>query len=370
MMTVPLMDLKAQYHDIKDDIDAAIQKTLDETSFIGGKDVQKFEEEFKLLTGPGHVITCANGTDSMEMILKAMHIGEGDEVIVPAHTWISTSEVVINSGATPVFADVAYDHCCLTISHIESKITPRTRAIIVVHLYGYPAPVDKIVAFASERGIKVIEDCAQAHGSGINSNFIGTFGDAASYSFYPGKNLGCYGDGGAVFTKDAQLATQIRMLSNHGQLEKHHHKIHGRNSRLDTLQARILSAKLPYLENWILEKNKLALLYHEQLKGVAEIELPAFVDSPDLHSWHLYVIKTKRRAELIEFLKQKGISTGIHYPKAIPFQSCYQDFNYSPDDIPNTFKLQSEVLSLPMYAELTPEQISYCTTSIKEFFTS
>ena len=365
---IPLMDLKAQYLSIKEEIDASISETLENTSFIGGMPVAQFEKDFLSLVAPGYVVSCANGTDSMEMLLQALQISTDDEVIVPAHTWISTSEVVIRSGATPIFVDVDYDTCCLDIKDVQKKITPKTKAIIAVHLYGYPAPVQEINALIQDKDIVLIEDCAQAHGTQIQGQNIGTFGLAASYSFFPGKNLGCYGDGGGVYTTDKNLAETVRMIANHGQKSKHHHLLHGRNSRMDALQAKILSVKIPHLEKWIQQKNKHATFYTKALKDISEITLPPIVDNGNTHSWHLYVIKLKERDALLKFLKEEGIACGIHYPKAIPFQPCYQDRGFTEEDFPITARLQNEVLSLPMYAELTQDQCAYIVSKIKAFF--
>ncbi|WP_031428579.1 DegT/DnrJ/EryC1/StrS family aminotransferase [Flavimarina sp. Hel_I_48] len=367
-MIVPMIDLHAQYQDIKKEIDAAITQILEETSFIGGPEVRQFEEDFKTVVGAGHVISCANGTDSMEMTLKALNISAGDEVIVPAHTWISTSEVVVTAGAVPVFADVAFDSCCISIEDIKKKITTKTKAIIAVHLYGHPADLDALVQLSEEHNLHLIEDCAQAHGSTYKGQPVGSFGTASSFSFYPGKNLGCYGDGGAVFTKDEQLALKIRQLGNHGQLTKHDHRIHGRNSRLDTLQARVLSVKIPYLKGWIEKKNEHAAYYHEGLKGIKEIDLPTLMGENRYHSWHLYVLKTKKRDALKAYLQEQDIQCGIHYPKALPFQPCYSDFDHKKTDFPVAARLQDEVLSLPMYAELEKEQLDHVISSITTFF--
>ncbi|UZO81895.1 DegT/DnrJ/EryC1/StrS family aminotransferase [Aquimarina sp. ERC-38] len=368
-MHVPLFDLQAQYQSIQPEIDGAISKILDKGVFIGGDPVRNFEEEFKAITGEGFVISCANGTDSMELILQAMEIGPGDEVIVPAHTWISTSEVVVNAGAIPIFVDVNATTFCLEAEEIKKKLTPQTKAVIVVHLYGYPAPMEAIINLSKCHHFKVIEDCAQAHGSKLHSQYVGTYGDAASYSFYPTKNLGCYGDGGAVFTKNADMADKIRMIANYGQKERHTHLIHGRNSRLDTLQAAVLSVKLNYLEKWIKRKVEHAAYYLEKLADVKEISLPMLpTGSNHQHSWHLFVIRATHRQGLQEHLRGYGIVTAVHYPKAIPFQPSYQRFRHQASDFPVASKLQDEVLSLPMYAELTEPQLAHVVATICTFY--
>lgn len=364
---IPMIDLHAQYHSIKQEIDAAVTKTFEEAAFIGGAPVAQFESDFERFLGTGKVISCANGTDSMEIVLKALNVGPGDEVIVPAHTWISTSEVVVTAGATPVFVDVDYNTCCLDVEDVKRKITNRTKAIIAVHLYGHPAALSELKELCTSKNLYLMEDCAQAHGSRYHNQYVGTWGTASSFSFYPGKNLGCYGDGGAVYTDDAILAKRIKQLGNHGQLKKHDHQIHGRNSRLDTLQARVLSVKLPYLEDWVAQKNKHAAYYTEGLQNIEQINLPQ-VEEKAYHSWHLYVIKTKKRDALKNYLAEQGIGTGIHYPKALPFQACYAKMGHTEADFPVAARLQDEILSLPMYAELEKGQLDHVIASIQKFF--
>lgn len=356
-MKVPFVDLYAQYQRIKHDIDKAIAETIASTSFIGGRSVQQFEEQFASWCGVKHVIGCANGTDSMEMVLKAWGIGAGDEVIVPAHSWISTSEAVGNTGATPVFVDVEPDYFTINPDLIEQAITPATKAIIPVHLYGHPANMPAILTIAQKHNLKVLEDCAQSHGASINGKKIGTFGHAASYSFYPGKNLGAYGDAGCVTTNDDALAETVRMIANHGQKGKHNHVSEGRNSRLDGLQAAILLAKLPYLDQWTGERIANAAHYTNLLQS-SNVATPKIKDGYK-HVFHLYVIKTENREALIPLLKDQGIETAIHYPTALPFLSCYQNRRFSNTHFPAAFFNQSRILSLPLFAELTVQQIQY-----------
>lgn len=356
-MKVPFVDLYAQYQRIKHDIDKAIAETIASTSFIGGRSVQQFEEQFASWCGVKHVIGCANGTDSMEMVLKAWGIGAGDEVIVPAHSWISTSEAVGNTGATPVFVDVEPDYFTINPDLIEQAITAATKAIIPVHLYGHPANMPAILTIAQKHNLKVLEDCAQSHGASINGKKIGTFGHAASYSFYPGKNLGAYGDAGCVTTNDDALAETVRMIANHGQKGKHNHVTEGRNSRLDGLQAAILLAKLPYLDQWTNERIANAAHYTNLLQS-SNVATPK-VKEGYKHVFHLYVIKTENREALIPLLKDQGIETAIHYPTALPFLSCYRNRSFSNAHFPAAFFNQSRILSLPLFAELTAEQIQY-----------
>lgn len=352
-MSVPFVDLKAQYLSIKPEIDAAIQSVLDKTTFIGGEEVKRFEEEFATYAGVSHCIACANGTDAIEMALKALGIGQGDEVIVPALTWISTAGAVSNVGAEPVFVDVLADERTIDPIQIEQKITSKTKAIIPVHLYGMPAHMPEIMAIAKKHNLKVIEDCAQAHGAAINGKLIGTFGDIATFSFYPGKNLGAYGDAGAVVTNDAQLAETIRCMANHGQLSKHNHNIIGRNSRLDTLQAAILRVKLRYVEKWTEQRIAVAARYNTTLKG---LKLPV-VPEGYKHVYHLYVVESSGRDDLMEAFKRANIGCQLHYPTPLPFVEAYRYTGHSAGDFPVAEKLCAEILSLPMYAEMGDDDI-------------
>lgn len=362
--TIPFVDLKAQYLSIKDDIDKAIQDVIEQTAFIGGTVIKEFEAAFAAYIGTKHCIGCGNGTDSIEILLKAMNIGSGDEVLVPANSWISTSEAVSAIGATPVFVDVD-EFYCINISLAEKKITAKTKAIIPVHLYGHPADMPAVMKLAEKYDLKVIEDCAQSHGAEINGKRTGTWGHAASFSFYPGKNLGAYGDAGAMLTSDDELAAVCRQIANHGQIKKHHHVREGRNSRLDTLQAAILLAKLPYIDNWTKARVKHAGLYNELLRDADVTTAPVRKNST--HVYHLYVIQTQRREDLQKYLKENGVETALHYPTALPLLPCYAQYNYRSEDFPVAFHNQSRILSLPMYAELTDEQIHYVAGLIKSF---
>lgn len=364
-MKVPFADLYAQYQLIKQDIDAAIEQTILDSSYIGGDAVKKFEEAFAAYCGVKHVVACGNGTDSMEIILKAWGIGAGDEVIVPAHSWISTSEAVGNVGATPVFVDV--EETYFTIDHrlIEQAISSKTKAIIPVHLYGHPADMPAIMELAKKYKLKVLEDCAQSHGATIHGKKAGSFGDAASYSFYPGKNLGAYGDAGCMTSNDDDLATTIRMIANHGQQGKHNHLIEGRNSRLDGLQAAILLAKLPYLDQWKQARIDRAA-YYTQLLQDAGVSTPVVKNGFE-HVYHLYVIKTNNREALMQLLKENGVDTAIHYPTALPFLPCYSNRGFQTGEFPVAFANQSQILSLPLFAELRNEQIEKVTSLIQAF---
>ncbi len=354
-MSIPFVDLKAQYLSIKDEMDETIAHVLNSTQFIGGQIVKDFELSFAEYIGIDHCVSCANGTDSLELALQALGIGDGDEVLVPAVTWISTSEAVNNVGAEPIFIDILNDEFTIDPELIEERITSKTKAIIPVHLYGLPARMPEILEIANKYKLKVIEDCAQAHGASIEGKNIGTFGDVASFSFYPGKNLGAYGDAGAVVTKNQEVAENIRQLANHGQLSKHDHKIIGRNSRLDTLQAAVLSVKLRHIENWTKQRIAIADRYKELLETVQNPVTPEGYR----HVYHLYVIQSEKRDELMKKMKSEGIGCAIHYPTALPFVEAYSYKNHCQNDFPVATKVTSKILSLPMYAELGKMEIEW-----------
>jgi dTDP-4-amino-4,6-dideoxygalactose transaminase len=364
-MKVPFTNLKLQYQILKSEIDNAISEVISEASFIGGKHVTTFEKKFAELIGVSHVVSCANGTDSLEIILKAWQIGPGDEVIVPAISWISTSESVCSVGAKPIFVDVDQNGL-IDISKISYAITSNKKAIIPVHLYGNSVNVQSIKEIVKNTGIKILEDCAQSHLSIFDGRTTGTIGDAGSFSFYPGKNLGAYGDAGAIVTNDSDLANLCRIFANHGQQGKHNHLINGRNSRLDGLQAAILNAKLPYLKKWTEQRIANAFKYKMFLEGCKDVVLPPITDDGS-HVYHLFVIRVKDRNSLAEYLNSKGIETSIHYPNALVNLKPYSNI-CNTNDFPVAMKFASEILSLPMFSELTEDQIKYVSDSVIEFF--
>ena len=367
-MKVPFVDLSAQYNSIKADIDHAIENVIGETAFIGGKYVQEFEEKFAGLYGVKHVISCANGTDSLYILMRMLGIGEGDEVITVANSWISSSETISQTGAKPVFVDIDPLFYSMDENLLEQAFTNKTRAVIAVHLQGQACAIDAIKVICDKHGVYLIEDCAQSHFSEFNGQRVGLFGIAGSFSFYPGKNLGAYGDAGCITTNDDQLAVKCKMYARHGALVKHQHKIEGINSRLDGLQAAILTAKLPHILKWTEKRINNAKYYDTILSSIPEIVLPT-VRPGSTHTYHLYVIRASKRDELQKYLQLKGIETAIHYPVPLPFMEAYKYLGHKASDFPVSGKYQHEILSLPMYPELTKEMMDEVAKSIKEFYT-
>jgi dTDP-4-amino-4,6-dideoxygalactose transaminase len=366
-MTIQLVDLKKQYESIKTEIDSVISEVLSKTAFIGGSYVKDFEGAFARFCGVRHCIGVGNGTDALFIALKGLDIGNGDEVIVPANSFIATAEAVTQAGARVVFADIEPRTYNISVTRIEEKISPRTKAIIPVHLYGQPADMDPILALARKHGLKVIEDAAQAHDAEYKGRRVGSLGDCACFSFYPGKNLGAYGDAGAIVTNDDALARRARMFANHGRIDKYDHEREGINSRLDALQAAILGVKLNHLQKWSEARRRNAYLYNRLLAD-SGFTTPREIEGVRA-VYHLYVVRVPgdRRGELQAYLQTKGISTGIHYPLALPNLKAYAYLNHAGPDFPEATKASGEILSLPMFPELDPEQIAYITDQIGEF---
>jgi dTDP-4-amino-4,6-dideoxygalactose transaminase len=366
-MNVPFLDLRAQYHALQSTLDRAWRNVVDESAFIRGKFVADFESEFSAITGAKHCIGVGNGTDALYIILKSLGIGAGDEVITPANSWISSSETIGQTGATPVFADVEKDFFCIDPRQIEKRITSKTKAVIAVHLFGQAADIDSIRTICDKYKLFLIEDCAQAHLTLYKGKSVGTFGVAGAFSFYPGKNLGAYGDAGGIITNNDQLAEKMRMYANHGSLVKHEHIIEGINSRLDGLQAAVLSAKLHYLKDWNKKRNELAGNYKDLLTGVKGITLPEI--RPDVHhTFHLYVIRCERRNDLQAWLKENGIETQIHYPCPLPFLKAYEQQKNRRENFPVAAEFQSQILSLPIYPEMEKTAQVYVCEKIREFY--
>jgi dTDP-4-amino-4,6-dideoxygalactose transaminase len=368
-MNIPFVDLQAQYQSIKQNIDQAIAAVIAETAFIGGHFVKDFERDFASLYGVKHMIGCANGTDALYIVMKMLGVGPGDEVITVANSWISSSETISQTGAKPVFVDVHPEYYSLDETLLEAKINSRTRGVIAVHLQGQACDIVAIKDICDKHGLFLLEDCAQAHFSEFRGVRAGVTGIAGSFSFYPGKNLGAYGDAGCIITNDDALAEKCRMFANHGALKKPDHRIEGINSRLDTIQAAILSAKLPYILQWTEARIRNAALYDRHLQGIAEIHLPK-IRPASKHSFHLYMIRTSRRAALVDFLKTQGIETAVHYPVALPNLPAYRYLGHAPADFPVASRLQNEILSLPMYPELTEPMIAYIAEKIRSFHSS
>jgi dTDP-4-amino-4,6-dideoxygalactose transaminase len=367
-MRIPLVDLKAQYESIKSELDDAVMSVISKTAFVRGPFVIDFEREFSDIYGVKNCISCGNGTDAIYAVLRSLGIGQGDEVITVANSWISTSETIGQTGALPVFVDID-DHFTIDVNKIEEKITPNTKAIIPVHLYGQSCDMDAIMRICNQHDLFCIEDCAQAHFATYKTNMVGTFGHAATFSFYPGKNLGAYGDAGAVITNNDNLARQVRLFVNHGSIKKHDHEIEGVNSRLDGIQAAVLLAKLPHIHEWNTSRNRIGLSYNARLSEIEELETP--VIRPDnFHVFHVYCVMTNHRNELMEFLSEKGISTAIHYPTPLPFLQAYAYQENKAKDFPRVHENMSRLLSLPIYPEMTEEMIDYIVASTTEFFSS
>ena len=365
-MKIPFVDLKAQYLSIKPEIDKVIKNTIDNTRFIGGYELEQFSNTLSTQLNAKHALTVANGTDAIYIALRMLGIQSGDEVITSAHSWISTSETISQTGAKPIFVDTN-EFFCINEKLIEQKITKRTKAIIPVHLYGNACNMTEIIKIAKKYNLFIIEDCAQAILTKFSNKFVGTFGNAGTISFFPGKNLGAYGDAGGIITNNSALAKKMKMFSNHGGLVKHQHSIEGINSRMDGLQAAILNVKIKYLRGWIKKRREAADLYNFYLADVNEIALPKVQPHAE-HTYHLFVILCKQRNKLSEFLQSKGISTGIHYPKPLPTLQCYKNNNYDLDEFPLAIKNSRKILSLPIYPEITEKQIKFVSKMIKLFY--
>jgi dTDP-4-amino-4,6-dideoxygalactose transaminase len=364
-MEVPFIDLGAQYRSIKSAIDEAVAGVFRESQFIRGKAVAEFETLFASVIQVKHVIGTANGTDSLLLALKAINIQPGDEVITPAWSWISSAETISLAGARVVFADVDERDYTISVEEVLRKITPATKAVIAVHLYGHPARVDALSHLCAQRSIRLIEDCAQAHGSALHGIPVGGFGTLASFSFYPTKNLGAYGDAGCVATNDEALAEFTRRIANHGALRKDDHLMEGFNSRMDTIQAAVLNVKLPHLKTWVEKRRFNASLYRERLAEIHQILLPS-VAAHASHSYHIYAIQAHDRDGLKAHLENKGIQTVIHYPRALSSLPFYR--NADKSSFPVSEKLEKTILSLPNYPELTQSQIGYVCHSISEYY--
>jgi dTDP-4-amino-4,6-dideoxygalactose transaminase len=370
-MSVPFVDLQAQYRAIKREIDAAVARVIESSSFVLGRDVEEFEAAFADYVGARFCVGVSNGTAAIQLVLQACGVGAGDEVIVPANTFFATAEAVSTANATPVFVDADATSYNIDPLKIEAAITERTRAIIPVHLYGQPADLDAVFEIAARHNLIVIEDAAQAHGARYKGRPVGALARAGCFSFYPGKNLGAYGEGGAVVTNDEHVARRVRLLRNHGSASKYRHEIIGYNFRMEGLQGAVLAAKLPHLDSWNELRRRHAARYHELLGAIndaaeTKLTLPREMDYAR-HVYHLYVVESEARDELQKHLAAAGVQTGIHYPVPIHLQPAYASLGHRAGDFPEAERQSARVLSLPMFAELTDEQIASVVDSVAEF---
>ncbi len=368
-MPVPFVDLQAQYLSIKAEVDAAVQRVLDTSAFILGREVEAFERAFAEYVDAAECVGVSNGTAAIQLALQACGVGAGDEVIVPANTFFATAEAVSTAGATPVFVDCDPVTSNIDAGKIEAAVTPRTRAVIPVHLYGQPADLDAVFEVANRHDLLVVEDAAQAHGARYKGRRVGPLARAGCFSFYPGKNLGAYGEGGAVVTNDAQVARRLRLLRDHGSEQKYKHEIVGYNMRLEGIQGAVLNVKLKYLDDWNALRRRHAASYREQLAPLnasGALTLPHEADYAE-HVYHLFVVQTEARDSLQRYLSAAGVQTGIHYPVPVHLQPAYAALGHKAGDFPNAESQARRVLSLPMFAELNAHQLKYVADALADF---
>ena len=367
-MKVEFLDLKKQYQSIKSEITIEINNVIESQQFIKGEKVKEFEKSFSEYLNIDYCVGVANGTDALEISIGSLNLPKGSEIIVPSNSFISTAEAVVNTGNKVVFCDISQSDYSLDINCLKNLINEKTRAIIVVHLYGIPSIMDDILSIVNSKKLYLIEDCAQAHGAKYNNKKVGSFGDLGCFSFYPGKNLGAYGDAGAIVTNNRSLSEKCRMLANHGRVEKYNHKIIGRNSRLDSIQAAVLNVKLKYIDVWTNHRRKIAELYHEKLSKINEIKLFELNEFQNA-VYHLYVIRIKKRDLLMEFLNQKGIETGIHYPISL---NKLEAFSFIEQDTLNfrSNQIANEILSLPIGDQIEQSKVKYVCQTIIRFYES
>jgi len=372
-MTIPTVDLKAQYESIKEEIQAAIDGVLESSQFILGPEVKAFEEEMAGYCNTKHAVGVASGTDALHLALRACGIKQGDEVITTPFTFVATAEVIKHCGATPVFADIDKQTCNIDPAGIEAALSPRTKAIIPVHLYGQPSDMDEIMAIARKHNLKVIEDCAQAFGAEYKGKKIGSIGDVGCLSFFPSKNLGAYGDGGMIVTNNSDIADKARVLRVHGAEKSYHYVLNGFNSRLDAIQAAILRVKLRYLDRWVEMRGENAALYTELIGNINGIEPPYIKDgNKSSHNYYTVCLNDARidKDKLRNHLNSKGIKTMVYYPLSLHLQETYSNLGYRKGDFPVSEWVQDRVVSLPMYPELSEEQIREVASEIDIFVKS
>ena len=353
--SIPLVDLKAAHAEVADEISAGFSQVLATGAYIKGPDVAEFEREFAEYSGAQHCVGLGSGTDAVEFALRAADIPAGAEVILPANTFVATAESVVRAGLRPVLVDVDPDYLLIDADAVAKSVRPETGAILPVHLFGQLAPMAPLAEVASERQIPIVEDAAQSHGASQDGKQAATHGVAAAVSFYPGKNLGAYGDAGAVLTNSADIARSVRLLGDHGSEQKYVHTKLGFNSRLDTLQAVVLRAKLRKLEEWNERRRQAAARYAELLSGLDEVVLPQTAPG-NVHVWHLYVVQVPRRDRVLEALKGLGVHAGVHYPVPVHLQPAFRSYGYGPGDFPVTEAVAERILSLPLYPHITVDQ--------------
>jgi dTDP-4-amino-4,6-dideoxygalactose transaminase len=352
---IPLVDLKRQHKTVADDIAAGLARVFENASFVLGHEVAAFEEAYARFAGVAHCVGVANGTDALELALRALGIGAGDEVILPANTFIASALAVVRAGATPVLVDCDPVHLLIDPARVAERVGPRTRAVMPVHLFGQMAPVERIAELIAGRRVALVEDAAQAHGARRYGRPAGDYGAVAATSFYPAKNLGAYGDAGAVLTRDAGLANKVRVLRNYGSDVTYHHPETGFNSRLDALQAVVLSAKLPHLADWNDARRRAAARYRDLLRDVAGVGLPGVLEGNE-HVWHLFVVRVPRRDEVLRKLHDAGIGAGVHYPVPMHLQGALAQLGHRRGDFPVAEHAATEILSLPLFPEITGDQ--------------
>lgn len=366
MKNIPLVDLRAQYEPIREEVQAAVADVLGGMKLFLGENVFQLEREFARFCGARHAVGVGSGTDAIYLSLRALGIGPGDEVITAPHSFFATAGAIMMTGATPVFADIDAETYTLDPRGIEEKITPRTKAVMPVHIYGQPADMRALREAALAHNLAIVEDACQAHGAEYRGQRTGTLGDAAAFSFYFSKNLGAYGEGGAVVTNNREIASRLQMLRNHGSSTRYYHSAVGMNSRLDEIQAAVLRIKLRYLEQWNIARRGLALEYNRRLAGLPGVTTP--VERPDsTHVYHLYVVRVPHRDEMLEFLNKNGIGAAVHYPVPMHLQEATRHLGYRPGDFPVTEKLVGEIISLPIYPELGIDDVNYICQNIADF---
>lgn len=370
MTTIPLIDLKTQYSAYKHEFDTAIERCISSTSFIGGTAHAEFREAFAKFCGGGHAALCGNGTDALYLAIRCV-LGQGDntrEIILPSHTFIATAEAIIMAGYVPVFVDIDPHTWVMTPEFVVRAITPRTKGILPVHLYGQMVDMEGIMEIAADHGLAVIEDAAQAHGAYWKGKGPGMYGDAACFSFYPGKNLGAWGDGGAIFTRDKSLAEAITMAANHGRKGKYFHETFGFNSRLDGIQAAVLNVKIRYLREWNERRRQIAALYDETFSDIEAVVTPTVAKEAE-HVFHLYVIQVPERDRVLAGLHEQKIGAGIHYPVPLHEQPVFKGMGIVPEALPVTHKLAGSIISLPIFPEMTPDQVDRVAQAVLSLIT-